>query len=195
LELYLSLLYVSPVFLGKETPNATCDEERLETKDQRGRSNPQDVLEVPDQKVFIRPSGTRLRYGTIGLGIDHAPLVWKDADHVFTSHDSFFESHKQEERDALKLGSPHRLSAQILNQQPVDCLLVEGCEPSIWQPWIERMDEMNRPRVILSWTDAQQLGQDEDYRSKITCKKNMGKFGYHTTYWFLEAWKYGPALD
>jgi hypothetical protein len=142
------------------------------------RSNSQDVLEVPDQKVFIRPSGTRLRYGTIRLGIDHAPLVWKDADHVFASHGSVLESHKQEERDALQLGSPHRVSAQILNQQPVDCWLVEGCEPSIWQPWIERTDETNRPRVILSWTDAQQLGQDEDNRSKIT-RKNMGKFGYH----------------
>jgi hypothetical protein len=187
LELYLSLLYVSPVFLGKETLNATRDEERLETKDQRGRSNLQDVLEVPDQEVFIRPSGTRLRYGTIGLGIDHAPLVWKDADHVFESHDSVLESHKQEEGDVVQLGSPHRVSSQILNQQPVDCLLVEGWGPSIWQLWVERAAEENRPKVILSWTDAQQLGQDEGYRSKTT-HKNMGKLGYHTTYWLLEAW-------
>jgi hypothetical protein len=97
----------------------------------------------------------------VGLGIDLAPVVWKEADHVFASHDNSLESHKEDKSIAVQLGSPHRVSSQVLNQHPVECLLVEGWEPNIWQPWIGRTTEENRPKVILSWTNAQQLGQDE----------------------------------
>jgi hypothetical protein len=159
------------------------------------RSNPQDVLEVPDREVYIRPSGTKWRYGTIGLGIDHqAPTVWREADHVFASHDTSLDSHKQDEGGTVQIGTPHRVPARILNKHQVDCLLVEGWEPTVWKPWVERAGKANRPKIILSWTTVGELENEEGVFKKST-RKAIENLGYHTTYWLLEAWKYGAALD
>jgi hypothetical protein len=72
--------------------------------------------------------------------------------------------------------------------------LVEGWDPTIWTPWVERADQENRPKVILSWTTVQELDSEDGVLKKSTWKA-MESLGYHTTYWLMEAWKYGAALD
>jgi hypothetical protein len=84
--------------------------------------------------------------------------------------------------------------ARILNEHQLDCLLVEGWEPTVWKLWVERADKANRPKIILSSTSVGELENEEGVFRKST-RKAIENLGYHTTYWLLEDWKYGAALD
>jgi hypothetical protein len=122
--------------LGKEQQCSVCDTPGRKDDVGNLEATSNDVLEVPDASVKLPSARAIWTYGTIGLGIDHVPGVWKDHKHCFASHrHEILPSHASQ---ATQLGPPGRVKPNVLNKHPVDCLLVEGHEPSLWKPWIER---------------------------------------------------------
>ena len=122
--------------LGKEGQSSVCDNSGREDEVGDLEATPHDVLEVPDTSVKLLSARAIWTYGTVGLGIDHIPSVWKEHHHRFGSHrHEIIPNHPSQ---AAQLGPPGRVKPTILNQYPVDCLLVEGHEPGLWKPWVEK---------------------------------------------------------
>jgi hypothetical protein len=97
---------------------------------------PNDVLEVPDVTVKLSSGRRTWTYGTVGVGVDYGPTIWKEHEHVFTSHTQP-TTHKLPTQ-AKDLGRPNRLKPAFLNDHPEDCLLVEGESHQRWIPWINK---------------------------------------------------------
>jgi hypothetical protein len=89
---------------------------------------------------------------------------------------------------------PGRVRTSILNQHPIDCLLVEGHDPDVWKPWISKARPKNRPSAILTFADPELLNKDAGPLNKPLCK-DMQRMGYEDRYWYMSAWKYGAALQ
>jgi hypothetical protein len=95
---------------------------------------------------------------------------------------------------AINLGAPSRLKQTLLDQHPVDCLLVEGDSATTWVPWVTSANEVNRPRAILSFLPSSALDDDDGPLPKEQ-RKSLGRMGYDVRYWYLNAWDFGAALE
>jgi hypothetical protein len=86
------------------------------------------------------------------------------------------------------------VKSTILNQYPVDCLLIEGHDHSLWKPWVTKaLPEAWPPAAILTYGGPSLLSQEEGPLSK-SLRKDMQRMGYEVRYWYMSAWKYGTAL-
>jgi hypothetical protein len=150
------------------------------------------VLEVPDVTVTLSSGRRAWTYGTVGVGVDYGPMIWKEHEHVFLAHSQ--QTTHALPTTALNLGSPQRLKPDFLDQHPVECLLVEGDSATRWIPWVANTKPSNRPSAILSFLPADALDQDEGPVPKAQ-RKALNKLGYEVRYWYLKAWDFGAALD
>jgi hypothetical protein len=150
------------------------------------------VLEVPDVTVKLPHERPTWTYGSIGVGVDYGPTIWKDQRHVFHSHTH--RTQHQTASTATDLGRPNRLKKRFLNHHPVDCLLIEGESYTTWIPWILEASDTNRPQAILNFVNKEALDQDDGPLPK-THRKILQKLGYDVRYWYLNAWEFGAALD
>jgi hypothetical protein len=151
-----------------------------------------DVLEVPDVTVKLKSDQQVWTYGTVGVGVNYGPMIWKDHRQVFTAHTQ--QTTHQQPTNAVDLGRPSRLKTDLLNHHPVDCLLIEGESYTKWIPWVLEAKEINRPQAILSFIPTSLLDHDDSPVPKAQ-RKTLQKLGYGVRYWFLEAWEFGAALD
>jgi hypothetical protein len=149
------------------------------------------VLEVPDVTVKLSSGRRNWTYGTVGVGVEYVPAIWKEHEHVFSAQTQRL-THKTPIQ-AINLGRPNRLKSTFLNDHPVDCLLVDGESDTRWVPWISSTQEANRPQAILSFLDKTSL-DDEDGPISKTQRKVLTKLGYDVRYWYLKAWEFGAAL-
>jgi hypothetical protein len=150
------------------------------------------VLEVPDVTVKLSNNRRVWTYGTVGVGVNYGPTIWKDHIQVFTSHTQ--QITHLVPSNAVDLGRPNRLKADFLNQHPVECLLIEGESSDRWIPWIGEADEANRPTAILSFVDKKLLDLEDGPIPKNQ-RKALQSLGYDVRYWYLQAWEFGAALD
>jgi hypothetical protein len=142
------------------------------------------VLEVPDITVQLSDNRRVWTCGTIEVGVNYRPTVWKDHIQVFTSHTQ--QITQRVPSNAVDLGRPNRLKADFLNQHPVECLLIEGESCERWIPWIKQADEANRPTAILSFVDKKSLDLEDGSVPKDR-QKVLQSLGYDVRYWFLQA--------
>jgi hypothetical protein len=63
-------------------PHATGHED--ENRDLN--ATPNDMLEVPDVTVKLSNGRRTWTYGTVGVRVDYGPTIWKEHEHVFSSH-------------------------------------------------------------------------------------------------------------
>jgi hypothetical protein len=151
-----------------------------------------DVLEVPDVTVMLSSNRRVWTYGTVGVGVNYGPTIWKDQIPVFTSHTQ--QTNHLIPTKATDLGPPSRLKKNLLNQHPVDCLLIEGESPTKWMSWIIEADNNHKPKAVLSFINKELLDHEDGPVPK-TQRKLLQKLGYDVRYWYLPAWEFGAALD
>jgi hypothetical protein len=174
----------------KVNSESVCGLERREDRESSLRYEGCDVIEAPSQRIHLRKR-TEITYNSVGDGIDLAQDIWEEQVQQFSSQKQDMASR---ETQAKKLGPPHRVKKNILNQLPVDALLIDGREPEIWLKWIITTHMSNRPKVVASFHDPEVLVTEEGVASKVT-RKALEKAGYAVQYWYLKAWEYGGALD
>jgi hypothetical protein len=150
------------------------------------------VLEVPDVTVKLSSKRRVWTYGTVGVGVDYGPTIWKDHTQVFTSHTQ--QTTTILPSKAVDLGKPNRLKSDFLNRHPVECLLVEGESCERWIPWIKRANQDKRPLAILSFVAKESLDHEDGPVPKDQ-RKCLQRLGYDVRYWYLQAWEFGAALD
>jgi hypothetical protein len=151
-----------------------------------------DVLEVPDVVVKLSDERRAWTYGSIGVGVDYGPKIWKEHQHVFSAHAQ--QTTHVEPSAAVQLGNPNRLKHDVLNRHPVDCLLMEGGFDNCWIPWIQEAEDQHRPQAIMVFAEGSTIEEEEAGIPKVH-RKVLNKLGYDVRYWYINAWKFGAALD
>ena len=97
-------------------------------------------------------------------------------------------------RTAPELGTPWKIRHTVLNEHPVDVLLVDDVEVSVWLPWIRKCDKSNRPKCFV-WTGPSDLVTDEkDGPVGKLFRKQSAKLGYSLDYWVMASEHYGAAI-
>ncbi len=85
----MSVSPVSTTVVGKNT-GETCDEgsakDLVEPQDQGQTKEPEsDILGTPGRTILVPTDDRRVRYGTVGTGLDLGRLVWPKDQHKFSS--------------------------------------------------------------------------------------------------------------
>jgi len=115
---------VKPPFIAGPTTSFLCVGE----SHFRPNGYSSDIMEAPSRRLSILCPGHKIRFGTIGLGLDLARLVWPQDNQVFSLQDQDLASHLPQ--------SPRRQEGKPFEQQPrnflcknpVDVLLFEGSQ-------------------------------------------------------------------
>jgi hypothetical protein len=162
------------------------------------QSNKPDVIEAPGRTIQVPTNDRRVRYGTVGSGLDLGSLVWPKDHHVFSSQAVSVPDMERQllgrPNGAKELGPAGGVKKNILRTHPVEVLLVDGIESQEWRKWIETIEFKERPRIILWLEDSYRIEQDREGPFSKSVRKKMQLYGYRCCSWFLKAEDYGAAL-
>jgi hypothetical protein len=135
------------------------------------------VIIATSQTILLQKQ-TKNTFGTAGEGIGLASDIWTIQEHIFTSQTQDLLSWTTQA--PKQLGSLHRLPMNLLNQKPLEVLLIDGCKVDTTK---------NKPKIdhILLSTESGIMG--------ATAQKALKKRGYNEQFWYLKAWEHGAALE
>jgi hypothetical protein len=161
--------------VGKQSKNHACGSQEGHEDENRDLSTiSKDVLEVPDVAVKLSDERRAWTYGSIGVGVDYGPKIWKEHHHVFSAHAQ--QTTHVEPSAAVQLGNPNRLRNDILDRHPVDCLLMEGEINNCWISWIREAADNHRPHAIMMFAEGSTIEEEEAGIPKMH-RKFMNKLG------------------
>jgi hypothetical protein len=94
--------------------------------------------------------------------------VWEGTEHIFAAEGRG----KVPESDARSLGHPKRTSPDILNQYPVEVLIVDDwtgmsqVNDRYWTKWLDKCQTENLPDYVFVATGPQELILEDGLQSK-----------------------------
>ena len=196
-----SFLYL--FYLGKDYIEGVCEVKHHKDKNEpmsRGgsQSSLPDVIEAPSRTIQVPTDDRRLKYGTVGTGLDLGRLVWPKDTHIFSSQSVLKQDLASQlpgrQTDAKELGPAGGVRKNVLRTNPIDVLLVDGVRYSEWGPWIDTVKLAERPKMILWFEEAKMITHEKEGPICKDTRKKLQKAGYRTCYWYLQAEDYGAAL-
>jgi hypothetical protein len=154
-----------------------------------------DVLETPQERLIIEEETKQWSYGTVGTGIDLPQMVWPNMSHEFSSRlRDLSGSLPGMPKAKLELGPAQKVRHNVLDEHPVEILLLDGIAEEIWTPWVTKCDPSHRPQAIV-WCGPVDFIVDETAGpAHKSFRKKMARAGYEVTYWTMAAENYGAAL-
>ena len=113
-----------------------------------------DVLETPQECLTLKEDSKQWRFGTVGHGIDLPRMVWPHMTHVFSSQlRNARESLPGMPEAQVELGPAHKVRHYLLDQHPVDMLLVDDISEDVWSPWLTKCKLSHRPQAVI-WSGS-----------------------------------------
>jgi hypothetical protein len=82
-----------------------------------------------------------------------------------------------------------------LEQYQVDGLVIDKVEEIVWKRWLDKASPENYPKIIMVFSDGDQLIKEDGIVGKGGFRTDMKRHGYDTRYWMMRAWEYCAALD
>ena len=151
------------------------------------------VLQAPVKLIYLDPQkATSWSYGTIGVRVDLANNIWSKQEFIFSSQvrplivDEHFAS--------PELGSPNRVSRNVLSRHSINCLLIDNYRTEVWTPWVSSALDCRRPEAIMLFTQAVRLKRETGAAFKLH-RKIVVKCGYSIHFWLMEACDFGVAIS
>ena len=154
-----------------------------------------DVLETPQQLLVLEGGAKQWRFGTVGSGIDLPCMVWPNMAHVFSSQLRILKSSLPGMPQAqVELGPAQKVLHRVLDQHPVDILLIDGIPDETWCPWVTKCQTHNRPQAILWSGPVDSIVNEASGPVHKAFRKKMTRAGYELAYWTMSAESHGAAL-
>ena len=139
----------------------------------------------------------RWRFGTAGSFPILFREAWREDEHVFS-----VEGGKAPNGDSnlQHLGTPERVSGEVLNRYPVDVLAIEEpssvankATPPYWTKWLDKCKDANLPDYVIISAPSKELVEDSGLQSK-PWRRRFEKWGYEAHYWFIRAHEHGGVV-
>jgi hypothetical protein len=198
----VSVSPVSTTVVGKNT-GETCDEgsakDLVEPQDQGQTKEPEsDILGTPGRTILVPTDDRRVRYGTVGTGLDLGRLVWPKDQHKFSSQTvpiaDMVAQLPGRSSQVKELGPAGGIKKNVLRTNPVDVLLIDQIQHPVWRCWLESVRLTERPEAIIWFQEAEQLARDSEGPMNKGVRKSMQKLGYQASFWLMNSDDYGAAL-
>jgi hypothetical protein len=158
-----------------------------------------DIIAAPLRKLPPLVTSKKIRFGTVGMGMDLPRLVWAGETQVFSSQDMDMSPSLSNRPRKQEVKPWERLPHSFLRKQPVDVLLIDAHDHQDSRTanllaMLEATSQTTRPKGILiagpsTWT--LDLPSDSWRRER---KKRLEKLGYLSLEWFVSAEQQGSAL-
>ncbi len=154
-----------------------------------------DVLETPQECLTLKEDSKQWRFGTVGHGIDLPRMVWPHMTHAFSSQlRNARESLPGMPEAQVELGPAHKVRHYLLDQHPVDMLLVDDISEDVWSPWLTKCKLSHRPQAVIWSGSPGLLITDTAGPARKAFRKKMTRAGYELAYWTMAAETHGSAL-
>lgn len=157
-----------------------------------------DILEAPMRTLPPLVDTRKLRYGTIGYGLDLPRLAWSSEQLVFSCQDQDLSKILPHRPKAIETKPFHRLPKKFLSRNPVDVLLVDegnGQARQKVQEGIAMTPPSSRPKALVFSGPSNWMLTNRHLGWRKKRRKALEKLGYQVQEWFLEAQQQGGALE
>jgi hypothetical protein len=112
------------------------------------------LTETPKKLLILKEETKQWRFGMVGHGIDLPHVVLPNMPRAFSSQLRVLsESPPGMPEAQVELGPAQKVQHQVLDQHPVDMLLVDGITEEAWSPWMTKCEAAHhRPQEAVSWS-------------------------------------------
>jgi len=108
-----------------------------------------------------------------------------------------------EQRGPVNIGCPRQAPVTVLQDHPVDVLIVESSEDDstsgtkrgsrYWEQWLVSCTEPSRPDLVVVCADSEELVKDGGFHSKMWRRK-CHALGYEPGFWYMKATEHGGVV-
>lgn len=146
--------------------------------------------------------GRRLRFGTAGAGRNIFSEAWTNERHAFAAEGArttnVHGTRQHVSRDTRNLGDPFLVSDAVLEDFPIDVLLVDEGDDNLtdnryWEEWIKECSEEIRPDLVVICANPNELVADGGYHEK-PWRERVERLGYEPGFWFMRATDHGGVV-
>jgi hypothetical protein len=167
------------------------------------------TLAVPDREVDIVGAPLRtlpplvankkkIRFGTIGLGLDLPRAIWSSECQVFSSQAVDLSLFLSRRPPKLQVRKWDQLPLSFWDKHPTDVLLVDAGQPgerhAFLIPAIVATSPNRRPRAIIVMGPIEWLYTPQAQGWRKVRRKTLERMGYTGLEWFVNAQEQGSAL-
>jgi len=158
-----------------------------------------EILEAAPRSLPKQAKSKRIRFSTIGHGLDLPRLAWSQEQQLFSLQDLALQE-QLPFRPAKQEGKPlEQQPKNFLKQNPVDVLLIEGSDRdpngSLITAMLDRVPIEERPRAITITNPVTVLLARKDIRRRKQQRKALEQLGYAGIEWLLDTGTQGGAID
>ena len=143
----------------------------------------------------------KLRFGTIGYGLDLPRLIWSSEHQVFSSQDKNHSRtlpRRPTPRHVKQVSGLSQLPISFLRRNPVDVLLAEESSHGPRRDRLADLIQQASPHlpsaVILAQPGTWAIESTSGERRKSR-RKRLEKLGYTALEWLLQGTDHGGALE
>ena len=158
-----------------------------------------EILEAAPRSLPKQAKSKRIRFGTIGHGLDLPRLAWSQEQQLFSLQDLALHDQlpsRPPKQEGKPLGQQPK---NFLKRNPVDVLLIEGSDRdpngSLIATMLDRVPLEARPRAIAVTNPVTVLLAGKDIRRRKQQRKALERLGYVGIEWLLDAGTQGGAID
>jgi hypothetical protein len=141
----------------------------------------------------------KIRFGTVGMGLDLPRLVWAEECQLFSSQDVNLSPVLSQRPVKQEVRRWDQLPQSFLGRNPVDVLLIDAGGNSSHLThtltMVENTTRLHRPKVLVISGPSRwvlDLQRDSDRKER---RKRLEKLGYCCLEWFINAGQQGSALQ
>jgi hypothetical protein len=132
-----------------------------------GKQETCDNVVVGLEEVLNVTNQSRRRFGMASPFPILFQEAWREDAHIFAA-----EGGKATNNDTHRLGSPERVTADILNKYPVEVLAIEETAQSFkskqrfWVKWLDKCHLTNQPNYVIILIPSKELVEADGLQSK-----------------------------
>ena len=142
--------------------------------------------------------GNRLRYGTIGKGLDLCRQAWSSEVQVFSAQDRNMCQELPSRPKTRETKPVSQLRAGFLNEHPTDALLVDEGDGKIREATLTLLQkalDSRRPKVVVISGPTERLIETKPREQTKQRRKRLERLGYQSVEWLLHGTEQGGAVD
>jgi hypothetical protein len=158
-----------------------------------------DIVGAPLRNLPPLVITKKIRFGTVGMGMDLPRLIWSEESQIFSSQDVNMSTLLHSRPKKQEVRKWDQLPKSFLQRNPVDVLMLDagGSDDTRAStiPMIEATLPSHRPKAIVVAGPSKWILGLPLHSWRKERRKRLERLGYQSLEWFVNATQQGSALQ